>query len=122
MADLKDILNTDDDMNPEELMKYLRGNASEEERFAVEKQMADSSFMDDAVEGLQHFRDPEDAKKYAEQLNRQLQKYTAVRQARKKRRKFRDQNWLIVAILVILLLCVAGYLLIHYFMNKVSGE
>lgn len=117
MADLKDILNTDDELNQDDLMKYLQGQASAEERFAIEKQMADSSFMDDAVEGLQHFKSPEDASKYAEQLNQQLQKYTAVRQARKKRRKFRDQNWLIVAILAILFLCVAGYLLIH-FLNK----
>jgi ABC-type transport system involved in cytochrome bd biosynthesis fused ATPase/permease subunit len=118
MADLKDILNTDDELNQEDLMRYLQRKASKEERFAIEKQMADSSFMDDAVEGLQHFKSPEDARKYAEQLNRQLQKYTALRQARKKRRKLRDQNWLVVAILAILLLCVAGYLLIHYFMNR----
>jgi ABC-type transport system involved in cytochrome bd biosynthesis fused ATPase/permease subunit len=118
MADLKDILNTDDELNQEDLMRYLQGKASKEERFAIEKQMADSSFMDDAVEGLQHFKRPEDARKYAEQLNRQLQKYTALRQARKKRKKLRDQNWLVVAILAILLLCVAGYLLIHYFMNR----
>jgi ABC-type transport system involved in cytochrome bd biosynthesis fused ATPase/permease subunit len=118
MADLKDILENDDELNQEDLMKYLQGNASEEERFAIEKQMADSSFMDDAVEGLQHFKTPEDARKYAEQLNHQLQKYTSLRQARKKKRKLRDQNWLVVAILAILLLCVVGYLLIHYFMNR----
>ena len=70
MSDLKDILNNDDELNNDELMRYLEGNASEEERYAIEKQMADSSFVDDAVEGLQHFKDPDLARKYAEQLDR----------------------------------------------------
>ncbi len=116
MADLKDILSTDDELNQDDLLRYIEGDVSDEERFAIEKQMADSSFMDDAVEGLQRFKDPEQAKIYAEQLNQQLQKYTALRQARKKRRKLKDQNWVVIAILGILVLCVAGYLLIHFFM------
>jgi hypothetical protein len=118
MADLKDILNTDDELNHEELLRYLQGEASEEERFAVEKQMADSSFVDDAVEGLQHFKDPKAVNEYVEQLNRQLQKYTAIRAARKRRRKLKDDNWVIIAILGILVLCVAGYLLIHFLAKK----
>jgi hypothetical protein len=118
MTDLKDILNSDEELNQEELMRYLEGNASDEERFAIENRMAGSAFMDDAVEGLQSFKDPEVARKYAEQLDKQLQKYTAIRQARKRKRKIKDQNWLIIAILGILLLCVTGYLLIHFFMHK----
>ena len=114
MSDLKDILNTDDELNQDDLMKYLRGNASEEERFAIEKQMAESSFVDDAVEGLQHFKDAKAVDDYVQQLNRQLQKYTAIRAARKKRRQLKDNNWLILAIIGILALCIAGYLLIHF--------
>ncbi|NCI46520.1 hypothetical protein [Sediminibacterium soli] len=118
MADLKDILNSDDELNHEELMRYLEGNASEEERFAIEKQMADSAFVDDAVEGLQRFKDPGQALSYADQLDKQLQKYTRLRQARKRKRRLKDQNWLVIAIFGILALCVAGYLLIHFFMHK----
>jgi hypothetical protein len=118
MADIKDILNTDDELNQEELMRYLKGNASDEERFAIEKQMADSAFMDDAVEGLQNFKDPKQVDEYVDQLNRQLQKYTAIKLARKRKRKLKEQNWLIIAILGILLLCVAGYLLIHFFITQ----
>lgn len=118
MADLKDILNTDDELNHEELMKYLQGKASDEERFAIEKQMADDAFVNDAVEGLQKFRDPAEAHEYAEQLNQQLHKYTVLRQQRKKNRKPKEQTWLIMAILAILLLCVTGYLLIHFFIAR----
>ena len=118
MTDLKDILNHGDEPNNEELMKYLQGNASEEERSAIEKQMAGDSFVTDAVEGLQNFKDPAKANEYADQLNRELQKYISLKQARKKKRKLKDQNWLIISILAILLLCVAGYLLIHFYSVK----
>ena len=118
MADLKDILNQEDELNNEELMKYLLGKTSEEERFAIEKQMADDSFVNDAVEGLQNFKDPVQVHEYVEQLNRQLQKHTTQKLIRKKKRKLKEQNWLVIAILAILLLCVAGYLLIHFYSIK----
>jgi hypothetical protein len=121
MTDLKDILNPEDELNNEDLLKYLQGNASEEERFAVEKQMADSSFVNDAVEGLQNFKDPVQVHEYMEQLNRQLHKHTTLKLARKKKRKLKEQNWLIIAILAILLLCVAGYLLIHFYSKNHTG-
>lgn len=114
MTDLKDILNHEDELSSEELMRYLQGNATEEERFAIEKQMADSTFIDEAVEGLQHFRDPAQVKEYVNQLNKQLQKQTAKKLLRKSKRKVEDQNWIIIAILAILLLCVTGFLLIHF--------
>ena len=117
MTDLKDILNHEDELSSEELMRYLEGNATEEERFAIEKQMADSSFIDEAVEGLQNFKDPAQVKEYVEQLNKQLQKQTAKKAFRKNKRKLKDQNWLIIAILAILLLCVTGFLLIHFSMK-----
>lgn len=118
MTDLKDILNNDDELNSEEMIRYLQGEATEEERFAIEKQMADSSFVDDAVEGLQSFQDPEQVKAYVTQLNKQLQKHTARKVERKKKRRLKDDNWLTIAILAILLLCVFGYLVIHFFMVK----
>ena len=117
MTDLKDILNHEDELNSEELMRYLQGNATEEERFAIEKQMADSSFIDEAIEGLQHFKDPAQVKEYVEQLNKQLQKQTAKKITRKNKRKLKDQSWLIIAILAILLLSVTGFLLIHFTMK-----
>lgn len=114
MTDLKDILNHEEELSSEELMRYLQGNATEEERFAIEKQMADSAFIDEAVEGLQHFGDPAQVKEYVNQLNKQLQKQTAKKLLRKSKRKIKDQHWIIIAILAILLLCVTGFLLIHF--------
>lgn len=118
MTDLKDILNHDDELDYEEMMRYLQGQATDEERFAIEKQMADSAFVNEAVEGLQNFRDPGQVKAYVNQLNKQLQQHTARKVARKKKRRLKDDNWLTIAILAILMLCVFGYLVIHFFMVK----
>lgn len=115
MTELKDILHQDDELDSEELLRYLQGHATDEEKMAIEKQMADSSFVNEAIEGLQHFQDAAMVKEYVDQLNKQLQKQTAKKIVRKNKRKLKDQNWLIVAILSILLLCVVGYLLIHFY-------
>ena len=117
MADLKDIFELEGENKAESLMKYLQGNASDEERFAIEKLMTEDPFVNDAIEGLQNFKNPHQAQDYVNQLNSQLQKLANKKQLRKKKRKILEQNWLIISILTILLLCVAGYLLIHFFSN-----
>lgn len=118
MSQLSNILNHEEEPGNEELLRYLRGEATEEERFAIEKQMVDSSFVSEAMEGLQGFRDPEEVKNYVAQLNRQLQKHTDKKMTRKGKRRLKEQNWLTIAILAILLLCVTGYLLIHFLRVK----
>lgn len=118
MSKLSNILNHDEELSSEELLRYLQGEATEEERFAIEKQMVDSSFVNEAMEGLQDFRDPEQVKNYVAQLNIQLQKHTHKKITRKNKRKLKEQNWLTIAVLVILLLCVTGYLLIHFLRVK----
>ncbi len=118
MSQLSNILNHNEEPGSEELLRYLQGEATEEERFAIEKLMADSPFTNEAMEGLQHFRDPEQVKKYVAQLNQQLQKHTNKKIIRKNKRRLKEQNWLTIAILAILLLCVTGYLLIHFLRVK----
>lgn len=119
MSNLTNILKHDEELNSEELLRYLHGQSTEEERFSIEKQMADSDFVNEAIEGLQHFKDPGQVKLYVEQLNRQLQKQTDKKTQRRNKRKLKDQSWwLTVAILAILLLCVTGYLLIHFLRVK----
>lgn len=115
MTDLKDILHQDEEMNQEELLRYLEGNATPEERFAIEKQMADSDFLNDAVEGLQDFQDKKKLQQYAAQLNIQLRKQTAKEKKRKLKRGIKDQNWVLISIVTILLLCILGYQVIRMF-------
>jgi len=118
MANRNNIFNEEEELNEQELMKYLSGKASEESRFAIEQQMADSAFINDAVEGLQQLGSPEKIQELKDQLNKQLHKETSKRTHRKKKHGIADQQWLIVAILAILLLCIAGYLMIHFNAGK----
>ncbi|HVZ26347.1 MAG TPA: hypothetical protein VG842_09845 [Sediminibacterium sp.] len=100
------------------LMRYLQGTASAAERQAIEHSMLDSSFLNEAIEGLQHLDDTAKMKGLTEQLNQQLHKLTTKRGKRKIRRRLQDQSMLIIAILGILFLAVCGFLLIHFSIIK----
>ena len=57
MSDLNNILNNDEELNEELLLKYAEGNLSAEEQHAIESMMIDSSFLSDAVEGISSMKD-----------------------------------------------------------------
>jgi aminopeptidase N len=115
MSDLKNILSDSEEMNEHDLLKYVEGNATDAEIRAIEEQMANSAFVDDAIEGLQAIGDKQQILKLKEQLNQQLRKATAKKEKIKKRRGIKDQQWLIIAVLAIVMLSVIGYLLIHFY-------
>jgi hypothetical protein len=115
MSDLKNILANSKEMNEHDLLKYLEGNATDAEMHAIEAQMADSAFMDDAIEGLQAIGQNKKILQLKDQLNQQLKKASSKKEKIKKRREYMDQQWLIIAVLAIILLSVVGYLLIHFY-------
>lgn len=118
MTDLKDILHEDDGVKNDDLLRYLEGNASDEERFAIENQMADADFINDAVEGLQGFQDRQKLHQYAAQLNLQLRKQTSKDRKRRLRRKLNSQQWTIITLVTIILLCVLAYWIIRIYQQK----
>ena len=76
--DLKDILsNLNKDIEQEKLLDYLNKQLSAADAHDVEKQMTDDEFMNDAVEGLEQFKDKKDLSFLVDQLNRDLKKQTA---------------------------------------------
>jgi len=78
MSNLHDILNDGDELNEEDLLKYINGNLSSQEQNAIEQQMANSSFANDALEGLQQFKNKKDINAYVAELNEQLHKQTTA--------------------------------------------
>ena len=73
--DLKDILaNLNKDIEQEKLLDYLNKNLSAAEAHEVEKQMADDEFMNDAMEGLENFKNKKDVSLMVQQLNSELKK------------------------------------------------
>jgi CHASE3 domain sensor protein len=115
MSNLKNILSDSEEMNEHDLLKYIEGNATDAEIRAIEAEMANAGFMDDAIEGLQAIGNKKKLLLLKEQLNQQLKKATSKTAKIKKRNAFIDQQWLIVAVLAIILLSVVGYLLIHFY-------
>ncbi len=114
MTNWKDIFKKERELSQEELLRYLNKDISEEEMNSIEQELTASDFENDAIEGLEQFKNKETIVEITNSLNQQLKKHISRNTKRKKKRKLQDQQWLIVAILAVLLLSVAGYLLIHY--------
>lgn len=102
-----------DDLNEDELLQYLEGKLSPEEQHAFEKKMADSAFVNDAVEGLSAFSSKDHLNEYVQQLNKNLQQQLQAKKQKKEKRKIKDINWQVVYVVIILLLCLLGYTVIR---------
>lgn len=107
--------NSSKDINNQQLMDYLAGKLSEEEKHQVEMQLADSDFISDAVEGLDDVIDKKDINLYVEQLNRDLHKKLLQKKHKKKKRKMLQQRWVFAAIVLILAIVIATWLMIVKF-------
>jgi anti-sigma factor RsiW len=112
--DLLNILsNSNKDIDNQQLMDYLSGKLSGEERHAVEKLMADNDFMNDAVEGLEHVGKKKDIQTYVDELNATLHKSLQKKKQRRLKRRLREGPWGYFAILLIILLCITAYLIVR---------
>ena len=115
MSDLLNILsNSNKDIDNQKLMDYLSGKLSAAEKHELEKQMADNELMNDAVEGLQQFKDQKKLDAYVEQLQKQLNTY--IRQKKAKRSKwFHGQydQWIFLSVIIVLLLIIIAYVVIQ---------
>ena len=115
--DLKNILSENNkDIEQEKLLDYLNKNLPAAEAHEVEKQMANDEFMNDAVEGLENFKDKKDVLLLVQQLNEDLKKQTQKKKQKKEKRKLKEQPWLYFTIILILLLAIIGYVIIKKYM------
>jgi len=116
--DLLNILsNSNKDIDNQQLMDYLSGKLSDKERHEVEASMANSDFMNDAVEGLQDFDNKKDVMDYVGQLNESLKKNLQKKKLRREKRRIKENPWVLVAILLILTLCIAAYFVVRMYLR-----
>jgi hypothetical protein len=80
--------------------------------------MADDEFMNDAIEGLENFKNKKDVSLMVQQLNSELKKQTAKKKARKEKRKLKDQPWLYITIVTLLILVIVAYIVIKKHLNS----
>lgn len=117
--DLKDILsNLNKDIEQEKLLDYLNKKLSAEDAHDMEKQMAHDEFMNDAVEGLENFKDKKDLARLVEQLNSDLKKQITKKKRKKEKRKLKDQPWLYISIVIILVLIVISFVVIKKYLGE----
>jgi hypothetical protein len=115
----KDILShLSTDIDQETLLLYLQDKLSEEKKHEVEKKLLDNEFANDAVEGLEQFKDKQQIAYMVDMLNRDLKKKTEKKKRMRERMKMPDQTWLYISIIIIILLIVISYIVIHKSMNK----
>ena len=111
--DLKDILsNLNKDIEQDKLLDYLNKQLSAADSHELEKQMADDEFMNDAVEGLEQFKNKKDLSLLVDQLNSDLKKQTEKKKRKKEKRKLKDQPWLYITIVILLLLIIISFVII----------
>lgn len=111
---LKDILsNLSPDIDQETLMHYLQDKLSEEKKHEVEKKLLENEFANDAMEGLQEFKDKQQIAYMVESLNRDLKKKTEKKKQRREKMKLPDQSWLYVSIIIIILLIIISYIIVR---------
>ena len=112
--DLLNILsNSNKDIDNQKLMDYLSGKLSKQEQHELEKQMADSEMMNDAVEGLKAMPNQQAIQSYVEQLNKDLQRQLQHKKERRKKRQIKDAPYIYVAIVLVLALIIIAYMLIQ---------
>ncbi len=118
MSDPNNILPDNNDMNDDLLKDYLNGNLSEEAIQDFEKQMSESEFVQDAVEGLQTFSSEKKIQDYVQQLNKNLHTNLNHKKNRKDITPEKNYLWIIFSILIVLLLCFMAYMVISMQKHK----
>ena len=110
----KDILsNLSTDIDQETLLLYLQGKLPDDKKHQVEKQLMKDNFDEDAIDGLQEFRDKEQLQFLVESLNRDLRKKTEKKKKRRDRMRIKDQPLLYISILILVILIALAYIVIN---------
>ncbi|MBY0479028.1 MAG: hypothetical protein K2Q24_15375 [Chitinophagaceae bacterium] len=110
---LLDILKDHPDISEQEMLDYLNGNLTPDQRYEMEKRLASSDMMSDAEEGLSQVKNNEQVKKAVADLNKQL--HLQLQQQRRKRKllKMPNQTLLIVTTFLLLLLITLAFVIIY---------
>ena len=116
MDELINILsNSNKDIDNQKLMDYLSGKLSGDEKHELEKQMADSELVNDAVEGLEQFKDTQRINAIVAQVNTGLHSQLEKKKIYRRRRTVNSQQWFYLALILILSLAIICFVIIKAF-------
>lgn len=111
--DLLNILsNSNKDIDNQKLMDYLSDKLSAEDKHEFEKALVDSDLMNDAVEGLEKFKDKKELYSFVEQLNKNLKNQIEKKKTIKQKRQLKDMPWLYFSIIMIITIVLISFFVI----------
>ncbi|MFN4007005.1 MAG: hypothetical protein ACK4HE_05795 [Chitinophagaceae bacterium] len=104
--------------NNEQLLNYLSGKLDAANAHALEQQMQNDPFVDDAVEGLQALnKNPIALQQTVYSINKKLQQHLNEKKQLAEKRKIKEMPWIAMAIALVLFLSVAGYFIIRLYLK-----
>lgn len=115
---LKILSESNKEVDNQKLMDYLSGQLSETEAHEVEKWMAESDLINDAVEGLQQVKSHKNIELLVEQMNGDLRKKLEQKKFGRNKKRLKEYPWVYLAIIIILMLAVSAWFVIqqlHHF-------
>ncbi len=111
---LKDILsNLNPDIDQETLLRYLQGKLTPAEQHELEKGMMEDHFNSDALDGLQDIKNKKNISLLLQKLSTDLKKKTNRKKNLKEKMALKLPLWMIIAIILILLFAVIGFIVVH---------
>lgn len=106
----KALLERHPELSHDRLLAYLEGRVDEKERHVIERMMAESEFMSEAMEGLSQVGDIARLPPIVAELNRDLKKKVNAKKGMRRMAQTGFPGWLLLATLLIVALAVLGYI------------
>lgn len=91
------------------LHDYVQGKLSQEDAYSLEQLMQNDPLLYDAIEGLQQ-QTQQPTNFYVNEINKKLTKQ--LKQKRKNKLWIENNNYIIIAIILMICICIIGYMLI----------
>jgi hypothetical protein len=114
----KDILShLSTEVDQETLLLYLQNKLTEEKKHEVEKKLLENEFAGEALEGLQEIKDKQQIAYMVEMLNRDLAKKVEKKKQRREKMRIKDQPWLYISLLILIILIIISYMVIHKYLQ-----
>lgn len=111
--EVNDMLSPDDQkITDQQLLDYMNNKLPANENHIIEKEIIDSPFINDAVEGLAAFKNQPDLLKIASQLNGNLHKHLLAKKKKRLLSIAANEPFIILAIIITIAVIILGYLMI----------
>ena len=117
MSDLLHILQSNEvPIENQQIIDYLQGQLQTDAQHNLEKRELDDPMMQDALDGLRMLPDTDHLEKMTTAINLHLQQRIAGQKLKRKETgRWKDQNWILLAAITIIILIIICFVVIRRF-------